>query len=373
MEENALPVIHTLLPRRVHGLVLAAMCLLAAPLLAQPAGPSAGASVPVQVAVVEERLIREVVGITGTVTSPRDASLSPSISGLVTALLVDAGSRVQAGDLLLELDPELAELEWRSATAAVEAASIALDDARRRLEEAQRLAPQQSIAESVVLDIAAEVEQDRALLQQARADAAYRKALLERHRLRAPFGGIVRSRQTDVGEWVVPGSPVLELVSTEELRIDFPVAEDYLDAIGPEARVAYRLGNSQSDASAGRVAAVVPVSDPGARTFLLRVEPTEPLASMVPGMSATGELSLDTGRNALVVPRDAIVKYADGRVVAWVLESSSDGDVVRERPVSTGHAFDGMVEVRTGLQPDARVVVKGNEALTSGQRVEVRG
>jgi multidrug efflux pump subunit AcrA (membrane-fusion protein) len=115
------------------------------------------------------------------------------------------------------------------------------------------------------------------------------------------------------------------------------------------------------------------VSDPGARTFLLRVEPAQPDAMMVPGMSASGELSLDTGRRALVVPRDAIIKYADGRVIVWVLQSANDGDVVVERPVITGLAFDGLVEVRSGLEAGARVVIKGNEALLAGQRVEVRG
>jgi multidrug efflux pump subunit AcrA (membrane-fusion protein) len=94
---------------------------------------------------------------------------------------------------------------------------------------------------------------------------------------------------------------------------------------------------------------------------------------MLPGMSVTASLKLATGRRGVAVPRDAIIRFPDGRVVVWVVESGADGPTAREQPVSTGLAFDSMVEIRHGLDAGAVVVTRGNEALQNGQRISLVG
>lgn len=325
----------------------------------------------VKVQPVEEAEIKEVVRLTGTVTADRASNLSPATSGLVTTLKVDAGSRVASGDLLLELDSELARWQAQNAEAAVRAARVSLDDARRRLKEARALAPQQSIAETLVHELAAEVAQNEAALQQADAEAGYRLAILDRHQLRAPYNGVIAAKLTEVGEWVVPGDAVLELVAIQDLRVDFPVAEKYLGRMKPGARVTFKTGFASATSRTGTVVTVVPVSDPSVRTFLLRIEPDDGETRLSPGMSAHGRIDLDAGRRGLVVPRDAIIRYPDSRVIVWVVDSGEGGLVASERLVETGLAFDDLVEIRSGLEPGTRVVVRGNEALQVGQPVTV--
>jgi RND family efflux transporter MFP subunit len=324
---------------------------------------------PVRIDTVIEQPIQRVIQLTGTVTSPRSSRLSAATAGLVTALHVDAGSQVASGEVLLEMDPVLAEQQWQSAQASAAAALLAVADARRRLDEARALVPQKSIAASVVLDLEAEVAQDGAQLQRAEAEAGYAKGILERHQLRAPFTGVVSAKETELGEWVNPGQPVLTLVATQDLRMDFPVSEDYLADVTEETPVTYNLGDNSSDARPATITTVVPVSNPGARTFLLRVQPNHVDPRMIPGMSAHARLTLDTGRRGLTVPRDAILKFPDGQVVVWVVENGSDGLQVNETRVATGVVFDGQVEILEGLTAGAQVVVQGNEALQNGQRV----
>ena len=325
---------------------------------------------PVTAVEVRETAINESIRLTGSVTAARASNLSPATSGLITAVNVDAGSRVTSGDVLLELDPELARWQAQSARAAVRAARVALDDARRRLEEAQALAPQQSIAATLVRDLAAEVAEDEAALERAKAEVGLRNAILERHSLRAPYDGVVAAKRSDVGEWIVPGDSVLELVATADLRIDFAVAERYLQRIAPGTPVSFSTATNES--GTGSVTTAVPVSDPGARTFLLRVEPPADGPELSPGMSVNGQMLLDAGRRAPVVPRDAIIRHPDGRVIVWVIEDSGDGAIVSERIVRPGLAFDGRVEITSGIEPGTRVVIKGNEALQVGQRVTVK-
>jgi RND family efflux transporter MFP subunit len=331
-----------------------------------------GVALPVEVAAVETRLINRVVQVTGSVTAARESRLSVATSGLVTALHVDAGTRVKVGDLLLELDPELAQLQWRSARAGAEQARNALTDARRRLQEAEALAPQQSIAETVVRDLAAEVAEDEAALHRAEAEAGYRQGVLERHQLKAPFSGVVSAKLTELGEWVIPGQPVLELVATDQVRLDFQVPEDFLADVATGTPVKFILNADASRVFEGKVATVVPVADPNARTFLLRVHAAAGNYRMLPGMSAQAELALSTGREGLVVPRDAVLRFPDGRSVVWLVRGSALGAMAEERRVETGLAFDGMVEIREGLEDGATVVVQGNAALQEGQQVMIR-
>lgn len=330
------------------------------------------AGVPVGIALVQERAIERVVQLTGTVTSARAARLSAATSGLVAKLHVDAGSKVVTGDVLLELDPELAQLQWQSARAVAEQARNALADARRRLQEARTLAPQRSIAETVVRDLAAEVAEDEAALHEAEALAAYREGVLSRHQLKAPFDGVISLKLTELGEWVTPGQAVLELVATDDVRLDFPVSEDYLADIQPGTPLTFSLSAQALQVYQGMVATVVPVTDPGVRTFLVRVKVDNSDHRMIPGMSVRATLKLAAGRSGLVVPRDATLRFPDGRVTVWVVEAGDDGPVAAQKTIRTGLSFDGQVEVQQGLEAGARVVVRGNEALQSGQRVRIR-
>ena len=333
--------------------------------------PQQGSSVPVEVAEAESRELAEIVQLSGTVTARHAAELSVSIPGLVVKLIVDIGDRVKQDDLLLQLDEELATHQYSSARAAQARAEFASEDARRRLEEARSLAPQGSIAETVVRDLAAEVAEDKAALEQANADTSYRKGILERHQLRAPFSGVISSRSADLGQWVSPGQPVLGLVSAEQLRVDFQAPEDHLGRVKLGASVEFTLGASKTKRYHGSVLTAVPVSDPAVRTFLLRVQPDESIPEMLPGMSARADIKLDTGRRGITVPRDAVLRYSDGRVIVWVVLEGNGQYTAAERRVSIGLNFDGLVEIREGLSAGERVVVKGNESLRSGQAVTI--
>lgn len=331
--------------------------------------------IPVTVAVVKEQEIHRQLSMTGTVTAARASQLSAATSGLVSVLNVDAGDRVKQGQVLLELDPELARLQELSAEAQLQQATNALADARRRLKEARSLATQRSIALSMVRDLEAEVSNDESAVQQAEADRAYRQGILTRHQLKAPFTGVISTKLTELGEWVTPGQAVLGLVAVDDVRLDFPVAEDYLADISADAPLSFSLNAAPDRVYQGKVAALVPVTDPNARTFLLRVRPENPDPSMMtgmnPGMSVSATLNLATGRIGLVVPRDAIMRFSDGRIIAWIVENDPDGPVVREKVVSTGLAADAMVEIREGLTAGDQVIVQGNEALQDGQRALV--
>ena len=328
------------------------------------------AASPVTLSTAEAQSVTQIVNVSGTVTSPNSSVLSPSIGGLVEKNNVDAGDRVAAGDVLVVLDRELVSLTLERAVAEETQAQIALDDSRRRLSEAEKVGPQRGIAESEIKSLRAEVTQDEAALKSASAAVREQQAILARHRVKAPFAGVVSQRIAEVGEWVSPGNGLVELVATDGLRFDFRVPQTYFSRISADTRIDITLDALPDEIIPGRVQAIVPVKDPGARTFLLRVVPeTQEEGRFTPGMSARGAIRIDTGRTAVVVPRDALLLYPDGRKTVWVAETNGGDVIVREQRVATGVEFDGFVEIQSGLQAGLAVVSRGNEALRNGDVV----
>jgi RND family efflux transporter MFP subunit len=334
---------------------------------------TAVAEAPVRTETAATRDIVRQVNVTGTVTSPRSALLSTAVAGLVAELVVDEGSRVVAGEPLLRLDAELAELELERALAEVQQQETALADARRRLSEAEKIGTERGIARTEIESRRAEVASDEAALAALLATARVQQAIVERHTLRAPFPGVISQRFADPGEWVNPGTGLLELVATENLRFDFQIAQDLSGAVTPATPVEVSVDALPGISLSGRIQTIVPVKSTGARTFLVRVLADDHAATdsftITPGMSARGRLVIDAGRRSVVVPRDAILRFPDGRMTVWVIDNSGEVPVVREQVVQTGFEFDGLVEIRTGLADGDIVVVRGNEALQEGQPV----
>ncbi len=335
----------------------------------------ARAQIPVEVSSVESRSIVRQLNVNGTVTSPRTAVLSTAVAGLVAQLDLDEGDRVAQGDPLLMLDPELAQLALDRTLAQVRQREAELADAERRLSQAREVGAERGIARSEIESLEAEVVADEATLAAARVAASEQRALLKRHTLAAPFGGVVSRRLAELGEWVNPGDGLLELVATDGLRFDFQVGQDFYAALSAGAAIEITVDALPDQRMTGTVSTIVPVKDITARTFLVRVladslQSDQPLR-LTPGMSARGRLAISTGRQGLAVSRDAILRFPDGRVTVWVLERGGEDNTVREQLIATGLEFDGMVEITAGLSGDELVVTRGNETLLDGQKVSI--
>ncbi|WP_250464115.1 efflux RND transporter periplasmic adaptor subunit [Microbulbifer litoralis] len=339
------------------------------------------AAITVEAVPVSARPIVEPVPVTGTLTPPRQAALSTEVEGLVSAIHADIGHRVDKGQPLLELDPELNEIARDAALAEVERSREALADARRRLGEAQRLVGDNHIAETEVKSRASEVRIRNAELRAAEIEARRQEALLQRHRIEAPFSGAISSRAAELGEWVSPGTELFELVSADRLRADFQVPQRFYSRIDPGTPLEVRFDTGDNRIQAAKtykanVQYKVPLSTSGARTFLLRTEITgRESPELIPGMSVSATLLLGTDRRGIAVPRDAVLRYPDGRITVWVVETFSRWDeaaTVREQPISTGLSFDGLIEIRSGLEAGQVVITQGNESLQEGQQVILR-
>ena len=158
---------------------------------------------------------------------------------------------------------------------------------------------------------------------------------------------MISERLAELGEWVNPGDGLLELVATDNLRFDFRVGQESFAVISPQTPIEITLDALPDRSFSGRVDTIVPIKNPGARTFLIRVfanrTATDDPITITPGMSVRGRLNVDTGRSGIVVWRDAILRFPDGRVTVWVVDQDGELPVVHERIVRTAPVMSSPV------------------------------
>ena len=333
--------------------------------------PDAALLPPVTVVRAQGGGVSSSLPLTATVTTERSAALSPRVSGLVAAVHVDAGDRVPAGKVLLELDPALARLALQRSQAALEEAEAAHAEARRQYEETQELVERRLVPTTRLPAADAAMRMAGAAYERLRSEHQQQAETLRRHTVVAPFAGVVSRKIAEVGEWVETGTAVLELVDTQHVRIDVQVPQEHYQAVRVGTPVAVRLDAAPGDVLAGRVAMRVPVKDPEARTFLARIDVPDGHEHMTPGMSARVSFDLGASVQAVSLPRDALVRRPDGSSLVWVVQGEAPDATVTPRQVEVGRPLGGEVEIRSGVQAGARVVLRGNETLEEGQRVRV--
>lgn len=353
------------------------------------------APVPVAMHTVQRgEIVAEVMG-TGTLEAHISATISPKISGLITAVLVDQGDHAAAGQVLVRLDDsdlrrqvEVAESALATADAAVERrqadcarASAVLDQARYDYDRIENLVKQGTGS-------ATEFEDARKTLRVSEADLSaaeaalveaqkqvvtaertleYQKAKLADTVIRAPCAGLIVRRDRDPGDVVVPGSSILLLVSTDELWVRAWVDETEMAQLRPgqPARVVFRAEPGRSHP--GEVARLGREVDRETREFVVDVRVRELPANWAVGQRA--EVYLETGRtvDAWCLPARLIV-WRDGQVGTFV----DAGGRAEWRALQLGLRGRELVGVVQGLSAGDRVIAPASPkagGLRPGQRV----
>ncbi len=337
---------------------------------AEQVSVSAAAStpVPVDVAAVRAGTLSDAWTLAGDVRALSRATLAPQAAGRVDRVTVREGDRVARGDLILQVDPDLAAADVEAAQAArdeqeAEARLAALDVGRIEGLAAGVVSPAE-------LD-AARVRRDGAEARARAADAALARAreVQARHAVRAPFAGVVARRAVDPGDHVTVGQAVIDLVGDEgiEVVVDGPVG--LIGTLSAGQAATLRPSDASGEGVDATIAGLVPALDPVARTVRARLVPETSAPWLIAGASVSAHLTFDrSAEDAVVVPRDALIEGGgDPIVVRLTAEDTADRVPVQVR------ARNGQDALVVGaLAVGDRVVTKGNERLQPGQSVQVR-
>ncbi|MEW5892319.1 MAG: efflux RND transporter periplasmic adaptor subunit [Pseudomonadota bacterium] len=375
------------------GLILLGLGLLAAfAFVVLRTGPLAATRVVL--AQVEAQELKPAIFGIGTVEARHAFDLGPTFASRVLRVRVDVGDRVEAGQVLAEMDPvdldqrlAAAESAYRRAAFAVDAAAAAASEATSRkalatanAERFEQLRQQGFVSQEAVEAKRHEAKAagaahmaSQANLDAARQDAARlraeRAALGEQRAnsvLRSPVAGVVTARKAEPGSTVVAGQSVIRLVDPASLwvttRIDQARAAGL--TVGMPASIVLR--SRPQTPLAGRVARLELAGDSVTEERLVQVAFDQQPRDISLGELAEVTLALPAVARALTLP-SAAIQHRGEQVGVWRVV---DGEV-RFSPVTTGaQALDGRVQILSGLAQGDRVVAYSEKALSEGERIK---
>ena len=288
----------------------------------------------------------------GTVRSRDAVTITAKVTGMVQNIRFQEGQRVRAGDALAELDAAALRAELDQARAL-------FDDARSQLVRARGLQPGQNIA-------AQRLETLEALTRQAEGRVRQAQARLEELSVTAPFSGRVGLRQVSVGALVQPGTVVTTLDDISRVRVEFAVPEIYVARVREGSAVTARSSAFGERRFQGRVAVVDTRIDTATRTIRVVSEFDNPEEVLKPGLFMTVELEMERRDDALLIAEEALDPIGDRNYVYVIRD-----DRARRVEVRLGQRLPGEVEVLSGLRAGEPVVVRGVQRLRNDAPVRV--
>ena len=391
------------------------VAILGSVVLAQGAPPAS-----VKLDPVRQGLIQEQVTGVATVEPWLRTTLSAEIAGLVESFPLREGDTVEKGKTVVcelkrtTLLIDLAEAEAllaravaksdtsaETALATLEELAALMDQAERERARAGELLEKQVITESEYDSTNAEATAAKS--RHARAKQNYElarkgadpeskgreaevrrakarfdrvKDQIKKCRILSPVNGQVVRRHTEIGAWLSPGSPILEIVTLDPVLVRVGVNEKHIAKIAVGNPVIIRVDAHPGRIFTGKVRFIAPEAAPRTRAFPVLVEVANADRALLAGMFARVSIGCGEGHEALTVHKDAVVNTPAGPVV-WTLGEAQEIELGGHKmklpaakmiPVTLGISVDDRIEAKgEGLVPKLPLVTTGNEQLFPGR------
>jgi membrane fusion protein (multidrug efflux system) len=318
----------------------------------EDAAKAAEAAIPVEIALPARKELLATYSGTATLEAEGDAEVISKVQGEVQKLLVEEGDRVSAGQLLATLDGRQLRLE--ATQAAAELAKLERDY-KRQVELNQKGLVAAGTFESLRYDL----ESLRARHELAVLQLSYTE-------IRAPFAGIVATRNIKLGQTVQPNTALFRVTDPSPLKAHVFVPERELKRLKPGQAAAVQVDAVPGKAFHAKVTLVSPTIDTRTATFKTTIEIDDASGELRPGMFARVGIVFERKQKALQIPRVALVE-TDGERSVFIVQ---DG-VARQKNVGTGLTDAGNVEILEGLNGDEQIVIVGQSGLKDGNKVRV--
>jgi RND family efflux transporter MFP subunit len=310
--------------------------------------------VDVETVVLEPRAFVEYVTVTGDVRADREVVVAAEEAGVIREIFVERGARMNAGQPIARIDDTVLRAQFEQARAEAQLARETWERQRRLWEEDS---------------IGSEIAYLRAKYGAETAEASARalEARLARASIRAPIAGVLDDRMIEVGSTVMPGSAVARIVDADPLKVIVGIPERYAGDFRTGGRALLAFDHIDGVLE-GRLTFVGTAMDEQSRTFPVEIALSNAGGTLKPGMVARVQAPRRTLEDALVVPRDAVLRSSDGYIVYAVRDVEGKA-VAAALPVTMGPGAEGRVVLTSGVQAGERVVVVGQQRLTEGDLV----
>ncbi len=309
-------------------------------------------AIPVETSAAIRADIYAMYSGTAPIEADAEAGVIAKVAGEVREILVEEGDDVKSGQLLARLDGDRLRLELMQSEANLRKAQR---DHQRNVD----LRDRSLISTGDFEKIKYEMDALEATYNLAKLELSYTE-------IRAPINGVIAERFVKVGNTIDVNAVTFQVTSLEPLIAYLHVPEREYRRIDRGQTAVIAVDALQGSEFQATVARISPVVDPGTGTFKITVEVSDPTRRLKPGMFGRINIVYDMHAQALQVPRSAIIDEA-GELSVFIVE---DEKAVR-RPITTGYANNGHIEILAGLTGTEKIVVVGQTGLRDGSKVSI--
>jgi membrane fusion protein (multidrug efflux system) len=312
----------------------------------------------VTVATVQSDRWESVLTAVGSLEAVQGTTITAELSGKVVKLAFEAGSKVQAGDLLVQQDTSSEEAQLRAAEASARLAQLTFERTRKLL-------PERVVSQS-------DYDNAEAQYKQALAQRDTIRATIQKKTIRAPFAGRLGIRMVNLGQIISSGDPIVSLQALDPIYVNFLMPQQQL--AGVESGLKVRITNDAmaQEPVEGRISAISPEIDSVTRNIRLQATVANPREKLRPGMFVNVTVVLPAMQEVLAIPATSIF-YAPYSNSVFLIEDNKEEKTmtVRQQFVQLGEKRGDFVAVQSGVEEGQTVVSTGVFKLRNGQSVVV--
>ncbi len=321
--------------------------------------------------------------VVGNLIGQATVEIVPKTAGRLVSVNVRLGDPVRAGQLIAKIEDRDIVEQINGAQAALLVAqatirqreadlALAASNVERSRNLFQReLLPKQTLDDTEAQLLAAQAQTDlaRAQLAQNQSRLEELKFNLSDTTVTSPVDGFVSKRNTDPGAWASQQAPIMSVVAIASLRLVVNIVERDLRLVSVGDPAVVEVDAYPGEKFPGRIGRIAPILDPATRTAEMEVEVPNRDYRLKPGMYARINLLVEQHKDALVVPKEAVVDYENQRGVF----TTTDETKARFVPIEVGLEEPDRVEVTKGLQEGDSIVVAGAGAIRNDDQLVLAG
>ncbi len=305
----------------------------------------------VSIAKVKEMNWQPSTKATGSLAAFNGIMVKSETSGRVTKIYFKSGEFVQKGEPLIQIYPDIIKAELQKAQAQLKLSQL---DYQRSL----KLYEKRFVS-------TADLDKARTGVSSNEAQTAQLQAELNQALIKAPFSGQLGLRQVSVGDFLTPGSEIVNLEQLDPIRVDFSIPEIYLSQLKVGQTVSVISRAYPNDKFVGKIYAVNSVIDPGSRSLDTRASISNSEYKLLPGAFVEVNVLFGSAEQVLVVPQTAIVYSPNKNYVYKVVSNKAV-----ETPVKLGKKLpNNLLIITSGLKANDQVVSGGQIKIQNGASV----
>jgi RND family efflux transporter MFP subunit len=314
----------------------------------------------------------EEVELPGDMQAFTDSPIYARTNGYLKRWHADIGARVQAGQLLAEIETPEVDQQLQQARADFETAQANYRLAQSTATRWQGLLKKESVSQQETDEKIGDMAAKKAMADSAASNVRRLEELQGYEKVYAPFSGVITKRNTDVGALITAGSgsnaqELFRLAETGRLRVFVRVPEIYQRAAQAGMKATLTLSEFPGRVFTGTLARNSNAIDAASRTLLVEVDVDNPAGELLPGAYVSVHLKLPrTGTRAVTIPVNTMLFRSEGLRVAAVRNGRAE-----LLPIQIGRDFGNDVEVVHGLNSAEQIIVNPPDSIVSGEPVRV--